>query len=238
MGSLTRYILPFCGCSCENYPLSAEMSISERRLGIAPSTGKRGRPWRWRSLLPGSSANSTDQAESLSRSSPLPPSKATSLLASDASPLSSLQTLSLDSGPSSPLPFGQSGQPVPTVACALGRDFLNRALQLLSQQDRASIQEYILPTADDIHSVLLSAFNAAYDKRKLCESRRWTFTIGGHSLRLRDEADKVILWLDRFKQVVDVAVNADPMHAGLPWVGIRLLLEVRYRTWTLSFYPL
>jgi len=45
-------------------------------------------------------------------------------------------------------------------------------------------------------------------------------------MRLWDEADKVMLWLDRFKQVGDIAVNADPIHAGLPWAGIRLLLEV------------
>ena len=45
-------------------------------------------------------------------------------------------------------------------------------------------------------------------------------------MRLRDEADNVILWLDRFKQVGDVAVNVDPIHAGLPWAGVRLLLEV------------
>ena len=45
-------------------------------------------------------------------------------------------------------------------------------------------------------------------------------------MRLRDEADNVMLWLDRFKQVGDIAVNADPIHAGLPWAGIRLLLEV------------
>lgn len=44
-------------------------------------------------------------------------------------------------------------------------------------------------------------------------------------MRLWDEADKVMLWLDRFKQVGDIAVNADPIHAGLPWAGIRLLLE-------------
>jgi hypothetical protein len=44
---------------------------------------------------------------------------------------------------------------------------------------------------------------------------------------LQDEVDKVISFLDRIKDVGDLAVNADPIHAGLPWAGIRLLLEVR-----------
>ncbi len=36
----------------------------------------------------------------------------------------------------------------------------------------------------------------------------------------------MLAWLDKFKQVGDVAVNFDPQHAALPWAGIRLLLEV------------
>jgi hypothetical protein len=35
-----------------------------------------------------------------------------------------------------------------------------------------------------------------------------------------------VKWLDRFKQVGDVASNADPVHVGLPWAGIRVLLDV------------
>jgi len=84
-----------------------------------------------------------------------------------------------------------------------------------------------LPAVEDIDSVLLSSFNAAKDKQRLCENKRWTFTIRGHTVRLGDEADKVVRWLDRFKQVGDIAANVDPMHAGLPWAGIRFLLEVQ-----------
>src|SRR5271170_349505 len=53
--------------------------------------------------------------------------------------------------------------------------------------------------------------------------KRWTLTFRGHTIALRKEADKVV---DKFKQVGDIVVNADPIHAGLPWAGIRLLLEV------------
>jgi ankyrin repeat domain-containing protein 50 len=35
-----------------------------------------------------------------------------------------------------------------------------------------------------------------------------------------------VKWLDRFKQAGDVASNADPVHLGFPWAGIRVLLEV------------
>jgi hypothetical protein len=43
---------------------------------------------------------------------------------------------------------------------------------------------------------------------------------------LREKADNIVKWLDRFKQVGDIASNTDPVHVGLPWAGIRLLLQV------------
>jgi hypothetical protein len=113
------------------------------------------------------------------------------------------------------------------AAAVVQRDFFNRVLELLPRREQKTIQEYTLETTKDIDSALQEAFTAVQDKQQLCEGKRWTFTFGGHTIRLRDEADRVILWLDRFKQVGDIAVNADPIHAGLPWAGIRLLLEVR-----------
>jgi hypothetical protein len=35
-----------------------------------------------------------------------------------------------------------------------------------------------------------------------------------------------VKWLDQFKHIGDVVSNADPVHVGLPWVKIRLLLKV------------
>lgn len=44
---------------------------------------------------------------------------------------------------------------------------------------------------------------------------------------LSDVADRVCGWLDKFKQIGDIAVQVDPLHAGLPWTGVRLILQVR-----------
>jgi len=43
---------------------------------------------------------------------------------------------------------------------------------------------------------------------------------------LRDKADKVMLWLDRFKSAGDEVANVAPLHVGLLWAGVRMLLEV------------
>lgn len=67
---------------------------------------------------------------------------------------------------------------------------------------------------------------AAKSKRQTCLDKRWSINIGGRDVVLREKADKVVHWLDRFKPVGDVVANVDPIHVGLPWAGIRLLLEV------------
>ena len=122
-------------------------------------------------------------------------------------------------------PTAHSVSTSPAPADPLAQNILNAALQHLEQREREIIEEYISPN-DGIPSLLLTIYTACQEKRELCEKRRWAFTLRGRTVRLRDEVDNVTKWLDRFKQVGDIAVNADPIHAGLPWAGIRLLLEV------------
>jgi hypothetical protein len=43
---------------------------------------------------------------------------------------------------------------------------------------------------------------------------------------MRDVADRICTWLDNFKEIGDIIVNVDPIHCGLPWAGIKLLLQV------------
>ena len=43
---------------------------------------------------------------------------------------------------------------------------------------------------------------------------------------IRDVFDKIVRWIDVFKQVGDIAVQYDPAHAALPWAAIRLVLQV------------
>jgi hypothetical protein len=35
-----------------------------------------------------------------------------------------------------------------------------------------------------------------------------------------------IQWVEKFKQIGDIAVHSDQAHATLPWAGIRFLLQV------------
>jgi hypothetical protein len=110
------------------------------------------------------------------------------------------------------------------------RSLWSVALERLPPPDQGRLQE---PSASssgggktpppDVDLAALSALVA--QRRDECQNGRWRFRFRGRDIILRDKAAKALAWLDRFKQVGDVAVKFDPHHAALPWAGVRLLLE-------------
>lgn len=60
----------------------------------------------------------------------------------------------------------------------------------------------------------------------MCDQEKWKFNVGGKVINLRDRAEKILEWVDKFKQIGDIAIQYDPVHAALPWAGIRFLLQV------------
>jgi Tetratricopeptide repeat len=59
--------------------------------------------------------------------------------------------------------------------------------------------------------------NGAKKQQRSCIEKRRTFTFAGRKVILKEVADTVIYWLDRFKDVGDIAASVDHVHAGLPW---------------------
>ncbi|KAL9066249.1 MAG: hypothetical protein Q9161_007706 [Pseudevernia consocians] len=57
---------------------------------------------------------------------------------------------------------------------------------------------------------------------------RWRFHRpgDGQTVILRDLFSKIAVWIDRFKEVGDIVVQYDPVHAALPWAGVRFLLQL------------
>lgn len=63
--------------------------------------------------------------------------------------------------------------------------------------------------------------------RQECINKRWRYTRkSGETIIFVDLFSKVIKWIDLFKQVGDTVVQYDPVHAALPWAGVRFLLQV------------
>ncbi|KIW24692.1 uncharacterized protein PV07_10393 [Cladophialophora immunda] len=123
----------------------------------------------------------------------------------------------------SPAPATQSN--ASGTSTATQQDFQTRVFLHLSLQDQDTIQQHSVTKTTDVDALVQQALAAAREKQTTCQAKRWTWKFHGHTVTLQEEADNIIKWLDRFKQVGDVASNVDPVHVGLPWAGIRLLLE-------------
>lgn len=95
------------------------------------------------------------------------------------------------------------------------KDVYEAALALLGDEDRSLIKKHTHACYGHVRVDLQNAWTAANESKKsLTETRSF------------NKARKVALWLERFKSFGNVAANACPLYAGLPWSGIRFLLEV------------
>lgn len=142
-------------------------------------------------------------------------SPSASFLITPAAPQPSSSSLALVSTTSSP------------ATAAANYNLLSSALQRLSEREREILQPFVLPATSAVSEILDQCLAAATQKQRAWDDKRWVFTFAGRTVTLKEKADKIIHWLDRFKAAGDVAVNADPVHAALPWAGVRFLLEVR-----------
>jgi hypothetical protein len=106
------------------------------------------------------------------------------------------------------------------------QDLWNNALSHLTVEEKAIVLEHSPPGSASLDEMLNDILNAAQEKRRICEAKHWEVEFRGHRVILRKVADAVCDSLDKFKQIGDVVVNVDPLHAGLPWAGIRLLIQV------------
>ena len=109
----------------------------------------------------------------------------------------------------------------------LQRDLWDEALQTLSERDKLIVLEHVPSETTHLDVMLEALMKEAQDKRRACEAKCWTLEVKGHVFELHRVADKVFDWLNKIKQIGDIVVNVDPLHAGVPWAGIRLLLQVR-----------
>jgi len=50
--------------------------------------------------------------------------------------------------------------------------------------------------------------------------------LGNTEIDVREKAQAFMGWLNKFKEIGDIVVQYDPVHAALPWAGVRLILMV------------
>jgi hypothetical protein len=136
------------------------------------------------------------------------------------STLSSTVASTATAAPSQAAPSSPSTPPA--------RDLWFDALQTLSEDEQQAIQN-IQPTQATqrpLSGRIEELVSITRMKQDECEKKSYKFHFQGKEIILRDVAEKIVLWLDKFKTVGDVVVNFDPVHASLPWAGARFLLQV------------
>ena len=118
---------------------------------------------------------------------------------------------------------GASPNTIP-VQHGVGKDIWQRALEALPDDDKAVITQCRADSRLDLRTL-----QAALEvRREECENRSLRFEFHSRQVVLRDVTDKIISWINKFKEIGDIAVNYDPVHAALPWAGLRFLLQVSY----------
>ncbi|KAI2904559.1 hypothetical protein CBS76997_4162 [Aspergillus niger] len=101
-----------------------------------------------------------------------------------------------------------------------------RALSALPDKDQRMFRTS--GTASTPVSQTLADITTAIEtQRDRCKRHRWsTISIGGKELIIRDVCAKIVACVNKFASVVDVVVSYDPVHAALPWAGVRFVLQL------------
>jgi hypothetical protein len=93
----------------------------------------------------------------------------------------------------------------------------------MSNEDRENINF----SCPDKLNILYDLLNLTTQSRSECIKKRWRYTRkSGETVIFVDLFGKIVHWINLFKQVGDTLVQYDPVHAALPWAGVRFLLQV------------
>jgi ankyrin repeat protein len=97
------------------------------------------------------------------------------------------------------------------------------AVSALSEVDRVFLTSNINETSGNISDIL----GLVKERQSSSFEKRWKFKKpSGEVVIVRDLLEKIVQWLQKFKDVGDVVNQYTPGYAALPWVGVRVLLQV------------
>jgi hypothetical protein len=111
---------------------------------------------------------------------------------------------------------------------SIASSILADALEALESDHRETIRISLQPTnAVNVDDAFDEVHARARELQQRSKIKRWSWNYKGRQIYLFQQADKVVRFLDRFKASGDIVANVDPVHVGLPWAGVRAILEVR-----------
>ena len=104
---------------------------------------------------------------------------------------------------------------------------LQDALKEIGEQERETVEDLLRPTNTvDVDEALGKVHTYAGDLQERCRRTKLSWTYKGRQVYLSEQVDKILQFVDKLKAVGDIVANVDPIHVGLPWAGVRTILEV------------
>ncbi|RFU29639.1 hypothetical protein B7463_g6719, partial [Scytalidium lignicola] len=121
----------------------------------------------------------------------------------------------------------QAAQSTTTPSRPTPKNIWLEAVDQLSEDEKTIIRQHVPQIQDDDAGSLFEDLVAAGRLQQTKhQSKNWKLSLGGREVNLRDMASRIVGLLEKVKAVGDIAVNVDPLHAGIPWAAIRLILKV------------
>jgi hypothetical protein len=65
-------------------------------------------------------------------------------------------------------------------------------------------------------------------KLAIMNDKQWRIKVCGRSVEVREQVDKIVKIVLVAKDFISTAASLDPVHVGLPWAGVCILLPVGY----------
>ncbi|KAK6496050.1 hypothetical protein TWF481_002075 [Arthrobotrys musiformis] len=106
-----------------------------------------------------------------------------------------------------------------------GNDLWAEAINRLPEDEQNLFKQANLQSNPGV-SVVSTFTKQIEDLRDSKKSKEWKIQWGPHKIILRDIAEKILVWLKTFKEVGDIAIQYDPVHAALPWAAVRFILQM------------
>jgi N-terminal domain of NWD NACHT-NTPase len=70
--------------------------------------------------------------------------------------------------------------------------------------------------------------SALVDKKLAAMNKeQWRFKVGDKSVEVREQVDRIVKVVLVAKDFISSVASIDPIHTGLPWAGVCMLLPVR-----------
>ena len=104
------------------------------------------------------------------------------------------------------------------------KDLVNDFEKILLSEPESDLSTSLDGTEPVQREKLMSSFVAK--KLTAMNDKKWKIHVAGSSIEVREQVDRLLKTILVAKDFISSAASFDPIHAGLPWAGVCMLLSV------------